>query len=291
MGDGASFRSSRISFESRGIGVTSGHWRRETDIIAAKKHQPRGRLALKRLETGLFLAGGLSLGVFFLLKAWSLAESRAGIEAFEEARDAVRSATPDLSTGDSPQFLDSDTVDPGVTVETPALEPTLTPDFTLWSRDRVAAYEAARHEPGAADAPLGVLRIEHLDIEVPVFDGAEEYNLNRGVARIIGTARVGETGNLGIAGHRDGFFRPLKDIELGDTFELETWHGTEQYRVASIDIVEPEEIGVLAPSEDATITLVTCYPFYFVGNAPQRFIVKGEKLDQPVRSWSGPTGP
>jgi sortase A len=243
-----------------------------------KHPKTQGRKALKRLETGLLVSGGLLLAVFFVIKGWSLSQSRSGIEAFEEARAAAQATD---TVGQAVVALPADQVSVAGVEST---EPALTPDFTLWSADRVAAYEAARKDSGTADAPLAVLRIDHLDIEVPVFDGAEEYNLNRGVARIIGTARVGENGNLGIAGHRDGFFRPLKDIELGDTFELETWHGTEHYRVASIDIVDPEELSVLAPSEDPTITLVTCYPFYFVGNAPQRFIVKGEKLDQPVRS-------
>ena len=80
--------------------------------------------------------------------------------------------------------------------------------------------------------------------------------------------------NLGIAGHRDGFFRPLKDIALGDVMTLQTTRGTESFKVSSIDIVDPSDVSVLAPTETSTITLVTCYPFYYVGHAPKRFIVK-----------------
>ena len=84
----------------------------------------------------------------------------------------------------------------------------------------------------------------------------------------------GAQGNLGIAGHRDGFFRGLKDIAPGDTLELETTAGREFYVVDDIRIVGPEEVSVLAGTPNQTITLVTCYPFYFVGSAPQRYIVR-----------------
>jgi sortase A len=94
------------------------------------------------------------------------------------------------------------------------------------------------------------------------------------VGRIKGTAWVDTDGNLGIAGHRDGFFRPLKDIQIGDSMDLQTAGGTVTYEVSSIEIVEPEDVSVLSPTLERTLTLVTCYPFYYVGHAPKRFIVK-----------------
>ncbi len=118
------------------------------------------------------------------------------------------------------------------------------------------------------------MTIEKLGIQVPVYDGADDFNLNRGVGRIKGTSTVGGDGNLGVAGHRDGFFRGLKDIAIGDGIDLLTVYGKEVYTVSSIDIVDPSDVWVLAPSEEKTITLVTCYPFYYVGHAPKRFIVK-----------------
>jgi sortase A len=118
------------------------------------------------------------------------------------------------------------------------------------------------------------MSIDKLDIHVPVFNGTDDLTLNRGAGRIIGTARVGETGNLGIAGHRDGFFRGLKDSAVGDRIQLKTVHGEIHYAVSSIDIVDPEDVSVLAPTVEDTITLVTCYPFYYVGHAPKRYIVK-----------------
>jgi sortase A len=146
------------------------------------------------------------------------------------------------------------------------------PDQALWSQARKEAYlESLQSDPGAA---IALLRIDRLNIESPVFDAVNELNLNRGVSRIEGTATLSENDNLGIAGHRDSFFRPLKDIEVGDGIVLRSPLGEVDYRVVETLIVEPEDIWVLDPADEAMLTLVTCYPFYFVGNAPQRFIVR-----------------
>ena len=102
--------------------------------------------------------------------------------------------------------------------------------------------------------------------------------MNRGVGHIAGSALPGEVGNVGIAGHRDGFFRALKDVKAGEVLELErqTDKGMklDRYQVERIAVVEPTDVSVIAPASEATLTLVTCYPFYFVGTAPQRFVVK-----------------
>jgi LPXTG-site transpeptidase (sortase) family protein len=124
------------------------------------------------------------------------------------------------------------------------------------------------------ETPQAVLRIPKLHLEVPVYEGTEERVLNRGLGRIIGTTKLGEPGNTGIAGHRDGFFRALKDIGPGDTLELMLPHRTDHYRVTNIIITNPDDVSVLEPSSTASLTLVTCYPFYFVGSAPQRYIVQ-----------------
>jgi sortase A len=146
------------------------------------------------------------------------------------------------------------------------------PDQTLWSPERVAAWRNIVHTPGTA--PLAVLRISRLRIEAPVLEGTDEIALNRGLGHIEETAAPGADGNSGIAGHRDGFFRGLKDIVVGDVIELETLHGTEVYRIERTWIVNPEDVSVLDPTPTRSLTLVTCYPFYFVGSAPQRFIVR-----------------
>jgi sortase A len=119
-----------------------------------------------------------------------------------------------------------------------------------------------------------VLRIPRLRLEAPLLGSTDEATLDRGLGHIEDTAPPGTDGNTGIAGHRDGFFRVLKDITEGDTIELQTLAGRETYRVERTWIVEPEDVSVLDPTPSRSLTLVTCYPFYFVGSAPQRFIVR-----------------
>jgi sortase A len=144
-------------------------------------------------------------------------------------------------------------------------------DTSLWSEKRIHEYQATLAE--YFDQPLGVLRIERIHLDVPVFNGTDERILNRGVGRILGTARVGEGGNIGIAGHRDGFFRGLKDIEVGDTVQLESREGTQTYAIDWIKIVSPNDVGVLREDGTSALTLVTFFPFYYIGSAPQRYIV------------------
>jgi sortase A len=146
------------------------------------------------------------------------------------------------------------------------------PDQTLWSPERIAAWRNAVKDPGAT--PLAILRIPRIRLEVPVLDGTDDVSLNRAVGHIADTARPGTDGNSGIAGHRDGFFRGLKDIAPGDAIQLETLRATEVYRVERTWIVDPEDVSVLDPTPTRSLTLVTCYPFYFVGSAPRRFIVR-----------------
>jgi len=145
-------------------------------------------------------------------------------------------------------------------------------DFSLWSEKRVAAYERSLAEH--FDPPLAVLRISKVHLEVPVLEGTDDLVLDRGVGHIVGTNRPGEDGNIGIAGHRDGFFRVLKDVGLGDTIELVTPRKTDVFTIDQITLVDPNNVSVLRRTEARTLTLVTCYPFYFVGSAPQRYIVQ-----------------
>ena len=161
-------------------------------------------------------------------------------------------------------------------------------DVRLWSDERVRRYrESLRTD---TRSPSAVLEIRRLGIRVPVFDSTDELALNRGAGWIAGTARPGEDGNVGIAGHRDGFFRALKDVRVGDTIELETRDGRGTYRVDGIDIVEPERVEVLLPREAPSLTLVTCYPFYYVGAAPQRYVVHATR-DGSARSSHPAPGP
>ena len=146
------------------------------------------------------------------------------------------------------------------------------PDQTLWSSTRVNASREALSEP--APLPLAVLRIPKVGLEVPVLPGTDGRTLDRAVGHIEGTTELGKDGNAGIAGHRDGFFRGLKDIAPGDTIELDTVEGTDIYRVERTWVVKPQDVSVLDPTSRRALTLVTCYPFYFSGPAPKRFIVR-----------------
>jgi len=146
------------------------------------------------------------------------------------------------------------------------------PDLSLWDDDRIEAWKLALRE--AAPAPLAVVRIPRIHLEVAVLPGTDDFTLNRGVGHISGTALPGKDGNSGIAGHRDGFFRGLKDMVLGDAIELETLDGKETYRIERMWVVTPEDVSVLEPTPARSVTLVTCFPFYHVGPAPQRFIVR-----------------
>jgi sortase A len=153
-------------------------------------------------------------------------------------------------------------------------------DMSKWSPERIAHYRDSLQVDAIPDA---VLRIPSLNLVVPVFEGTSEDNLNRGAGRIPGTAQIGESGNIGIAAHRDGFFRVLKDVRVGHLLQLERLDGTDTYRIVSTTIVDPSDVSVLAATSTHAITLVTCYPFYFVGSAPQRFIVRAEKMPAGVK--------
>jgi sortase A len=160
------------------------------------------------------------------------------------------------------------------------------PDFSLWSPKRILGYQeslASHFTPAMA-----LLRIPKIHLEVPVLEGTDDLVLNRAVGHIAGTARPGETGdgNIGIAGHRDGFFRGLKDVATGDMIEIMMQKETATYVIDQITIVSPSDVSVLAPRSRSSVTLVTCYPFYFVGSAPQRYIVQASLTSSVATSVS-----
>lgn len=156
---------------------------------------------------------------------------------------------------------------------------TTVPDFSLWSEKRVKQYQeslAAQFSPA-----MGILRIPKIDVEVPVLEGTDDLILNRGVGHVAGTANPGDDGNVAIAGHRDGFFRGLKDVAVGDKIELVTLQTTDTYVIDNITIVDPSDVSVLRPRSRSSLTLITCYPFYFIGSAPQRYIVQASIVNAP----------
>jgi sortase A len=207
-------------------------------------------MRIRILERWLMGVGLTLLVVWGAVRVQSGLSSRATVKTFQkEQLQAVSSNSPPM-------------IDPSSGSRV---------DFSSWSAKRANAYK----ESLVTDTtlPLALLRIPKLNLEVPVYNGTDDLTLNRGVGRILGTAKIGKGGNLGIAGHRDGFFRNLKDLAPDDKIELEQIDKLETYVIDKIQIVDPENVSVLAPTPVPSLTLVTCYPFYYVGNAPQRYIV------------------
>jgi sortase A len=131
---------------------------------------------------------------------------------------------------------------------------------------------------GRGESPLGRIEISTIGLKAMILEGTDARTLRRAVGHIPGTPLPGQQGNVVITGHRDTFFRPLCNIRKDDEITLTTLNGSYRYRVDSTEVVEPEDTEVLADSGDAVLTLVTCYPFYFVGPAPKRFIVHAHMI-------------
>lgn len=242
---------------------------------------------------GLVLMQRLSLGIGVLLIAvWAGAwlhktlGRQNDLEAFEAARRAA--STPAIVVL-SPREQAELEVEVAA-VEIPEPEPVLVPlpetgppDTTLWAAGRVTDYETSVVVDKRV--PQALLRIPAIDLAVPLLEGIDEITLNRGVGRIPGMARkIADGGNFGIAGHRDGYFRGLKDIGVGDTIEVLTLTDTFSYRVDDISIIGKNDLSVLQQTDNQVLTLVTCYPFYFVGHAPKRYIVKAVLEQQDTRT-------
>lgn len=148
-------------------------------------------------------------------------------------------------------------------------------ETTEWSEARRGAWRAS--QGAGSGAPLGVLSIASIGLAVALLEGTDEITLNRGVGRVAGT-RI-ET-NLGISGHRDGYFRGLRRIAPGDRIRLETPGGAYDYEVRTLSVVSPEDVQVLDPTPEPTLTLVTCFPFFALGPAPKRFIVRAVRIGE-----------
>jgi sortase A len=152
------------------------------------------------------------------------------------------------------------------------------PDKSLWAPDRIRSYEEQRWL--AAPMPEAVIRIPRLRFEVPVFDGATDANMTLGAGRVSGSPTFGEPGNVSVSSHRDGYFRRLKDALVGDVIVVDTLTHTYRYVVEEIRITDPADTTVLWPGSVPELTLLTCYPFYHFGHAPQRFVVRAELREE-----------
>lgn len=233
----------------------------QTESMRAWKKQ-RDYTASGKVFKRVFLAVGFALLAFYAgARIHRSVMSRVSMQQFEELKRAARDNAPEE---DGPTRVEAERT-------------AAKPDFALWSGGRIKAFEDSlklRLEP-----PLAILRIPRLKLEVPMLNGTDDITLNRGVGWIEGTAQIGEDGNIGIAGHRDGFFRALKDIKVGDRVDLEGPQRIEAYIVDQLLIVKPSDVSVLLPRPKPSLTLVTCYPFYFIGGAPERYIVHASRPD------------
>ncbi len=213
-------------------------------------------ISVRTIEIFLLAIGLTLIGIFVAFRIHSIVGRRAALRKFADVSSRV--AEPKVAP--------------------PSLTGLKEVDSSLWSEKRIADYKESLS--AKVDDPIAVLTIQKISLEVPIFEGTGDLILNRGAGRIAGTARPGEAGNMGIAGHRDGFFRGLKDLQLGDKIELESLRGGSTYTVDEIEIVLPDDVKVLQPRQRPALTLVTCYPFYFVGHAPKRYIVHASIAEQ-----------
>lgn len=221
-------------------------------------------MALRYCEIALIAIGVtlLTLYAFFRMHAW-----------FFQAYDSwsfdqvLKDRTHDAVVPRLPEGL-RNTPNPNLETE-PEME-----NYRDWAPARALAHEKSlkRQLRGI----VGRLLIPALKLNVMVLEGTDPWTLNRAVGHIESTALPGRGGNVGISAHRDGYFRNLGRIARGDEISILTTEKTYTYAVESTHIVNPGDIEVLAPSDQPMLTLVTCFPFYFVGDAPQRFIVKAQ---------------
>jgi sortase A len=130
-----------------------------------------------------------------------------------------------------------------------------------------------------SDGLIGRIAIARLGVSVIVMEGVDETTLRRAAGHVPGTGLPGEPRNIGIAAHRDSFFRPLRNVRQGDIVSLTTPAGEYRYRVVSTKVVNPSDVSVLDSDGREILTLVTCFPFYFIGAAPKRFIVRAERTE------------
>jgi len=153
---------------------------------------------------------------------------------------------------------------------------------------RTAAPAAVTTAPNL----IGRLEISRVKMSAMVVEGDDDKTLDVAVGHLPDTPFPWQPGNSALAGHRDTFFRPLKDVRVGDEIVLTSLHGELHYRVERTLIVDPQDLSVLKPSTTPTLTLVTCFPFFYVGHAPRRFVVQARRLGSepaPVHSASQPT--
>ena len=231
------------------------------------------------IERALLLIGVVCLGIwgyaFVDTHIYEYWQNQRLEEAIRErsAQEARQTAAPAR-----PRKSDKDTADASSATETDS--------FASFSREDEEWKEMAGEIDQDGDLAegdlIGRIKVPRIGVSALVLHGVGSRTLRRGVGHIPGTALPDMGGNVGLAGHRDSFFRGLKDIRKNDTIELTTLEGTFEYEVEWIKIVRPKDTHVLEEEDGAALTLVTCYPFYYVGSAPKRYIVRARRVGEPV---------
>ena len=223
-------------------------------ILYSAMNTSRGRPRLRWLERLLLFVAIACLG------AWAWAHLDASYTQYRENQEleaALAAQGPARPPSPSPRPA----------AETDALEA---------FHDRETSSQPRVRSEGSL---VGRIEIPRIGVSAIVLEGVANRTLRRGVGHIPETALPASGGNVGLAGHRDSFFRGLKDIRKNDIITLKTLDGTFEYRVEWTQVVDPEDTQVLADEGEPALTLVTCYPFYYVGSAPRRFIVRAERVD------------
>jgi sortase A len=203
---------------------------------------------MKLLEIMLWIIGATLIALFVGAQAWGEIERQRGVDSFLQAQQLA---------------MANDTVR-----AQPVADPLAGIGQHSWE--------------SPADEVLAILRIPGIALEVPVTYGTDELVLLSGAGLVEGTGLPGSNGNVAIAAHRDTFFRGLKDLALGDHIQLVMLDRTQTYIVTDLSVVEPTDVHVLDDTGEPVLTLVTCYPFYFVGNAPKRFIVRAVAAEASI---------
>ena len=263
------------------------------DEAGALRRRPRW---VRGLEAMLWLVGALTVGWV----GWGYLDARLYQQRQERLLDEAL-ASPALDAG-APSAATTDGED------RESGEPTGIPADELAARssDLPAAATAPGSVPGRAASPatatvsvrspradrapraaaakgsgdaLGRLLVPRIGLEVMVADGIDARTLRRAAGHIPGTSRLGSGGNVGIAGHRDSWFRPLQDVRAGDEVVVTTPGAISRYRVEWAEVTTPEDTRSLRPTDYSALTLVTCYPFHYVGTAPDRYVVRARLVE------------
>lgn len=220
-----------------------------------------GLLAFKSGEWLSYSVGVLLTGFFVVQIAQGEVQRQDGIAQFEQIAQAPQNAGQVSSANENESTASGQ----------PQFDELEHPDTSMWAAGRIADYQASLK----AELPevLGVLEMPSVNLKVPLYATNTDLVMDRGAGIIDGMSYPHEPGNIGISGHRDGYFRVLKDVKVGDPIVLQTLEGPKRFRIDATQVVQIKDKTLLRDTSDQTVTLVTCYPFYFVGHAPKRFIV------------------